>query len=236
MKFLNWIISLFKKKKSTVNPVTPPPVIEVPKDIPEGINLGRLSELKVGAMGVDISHHNKNVDLATLVKNVDFIYMKATEGGAFVSSVYHGRMDTLLKLNARVGAYHYYRTNVNWLVQAQHFVKHIRGNIAPVLDVEAINNKDFYSARHTVEVLKIVEYVEKMTGYTPIIYGGYYFFRDEVKPSPAFARFPFWISWYTSDYNKVKTPAPWVKPYMWQYTETGTVVGVVGNVDINVLV
>ena len=219
----------------TPSPV--PPIVNPEPSVPTepttpGGRFGALTNLSIGDHGIDISHHNSSVNLTKVKEKQKFVIMKATEGGSFLSKVYKERIVEATKLGIPCGAYHYYRTNVDWKVQADHFLKYFQGNIPPVLDIEAIDNKDF-SSKHTQDCLKILKYLEEKTGMTPIVYSGYYFLRDVVKPSFEWSRYPLWLSWYTADFNRVKCPWPWTKINIWQYSETAQIEGV-GKCDANI--
>lgn len=226
-KIYNWLKNLTSGDKGGIDY---PPVEE--GQLPDIEMPNGLGSLTPGDHGIDISHHNPSVNLSKVKEGQKFVFMKATEGGSLVSSTYHQRIDQAIQLGIPCGAYHYYRTNVEWEVQARHFLKHAKGDLPLVLDIEAINNKDF-KARHTQDCLKILKLIEKETGKTPIVYTGYYFMRDTVKPSSEWSRYPLWLAWYTSDFSKVKCPAPWTKVNIWQYSEEATVSGV-GKCDANI--
>lgn len=212
LDLLDWFKNLFKKEV-----VAPVQVIEPSRVRP---TVPRDFELKKGMRGVDISHHNTDVDLEVLVKNVDFIYMKATEGENFVSNVYEKRALILNTLDIPWGAYHYYRVNKDPIEQAQHFLKHIdkTSGLPPVLDIEAINN-DYDSEKHTASLIIFLERIEEVTGIRPMIYTSFYFARDVIKPTEEFARYPLWIAHYTRRWEKVRCPKPWSQIKMWQYSE-----------------
>lgn len=242
---MNWIknickafTSFFSSKKPKpipapeLEPVEQSPTVSMPEPKPND----KLFKFKKGMIGVDISHHNRNVDLPLLAENVDFIYMKATEGASFVSSKYVSRAEELNKLDIPWGAYHYYRVNTNPVVQATNFLKYVDVNsgLPPVLDIEGINNS--IKPNHRKDLLLFLKLVESKTKIKPILYTGYYFAKDEFKPTEEFARYDLWLPWYTTDFSKVKTPKPWDKILIWQYTEEGIIKGVNGRVDINKIV
>lgn len=235
---MNWLKKMFRKifrrqaGDNQTTPSKPKEEIEVKPDIPdqEPIKEDWQRILRAGDKGIDISHHNKNVNLALV--DQDFIFMKATEGSNFISPVYHQRMNEAIKLQKNVGAYHYYRINSDPILQAKHFCKHIKGNLPPVLDIESINNDGYRDRVHTPQLLKFLEYVEKETGMIPIVYLGYYFCKDFIKPTPEFEKYPLWLAWYTNDESKLKVPSPWKHWTFWQYSETATVDGV-GKCDVN---
>ena len=239
---MNWLKKLWQGFKNLfgqddgLNPSPVPTPVEpsVPTEPTKPVGkYGTIDLLQNGDHGIDISHHNPSVDLAKFKEGQKFVIMKATEGKDFVSKVYHERMDKAIALGINCGSYHYYKSNVNWKVQADHFLKHYKGTIAPVLDVEGIGNLDYSATKHTPDVLKILRYFKEKTGLTPILYAGYYFTRDSIKPTQEFAEFLLWLPWYTKNFSLVKCPAPWTKINIWQYSETENISGV-GKCDANI--
>lgn len=231
------IANLFKKPE----PKTPIPDFAVPVDKPpvrpsSPATKPSKFEFKKGMVGVDISHHNRNVDLPVLAKNVDFIYMKATEGATFVSKTFESRAEELKQLDVAWGAYHYYRVNKTPLEQANHFLNYIdvESGLPPVLDIEEINNN--FKPYHKKDLLTFLRLIESKTKITPIIYTGYYFAKDVFMPTEEFAKYELWMPWYTEDFSRVKTPKPWNKITIWQHTDSGSIKGVEGNVDVNKVV
>ena len=232
---MRWMKRFFKRLfggKKSDKPKLPIPKPEIVPDKPKPELPSQTWQryLRSGDHGIDISHHNKNVNFDLIDQS--FIFMKATEGSNFVSSAYHQRMDEAIRLQKNVGAYHYYRINTDPIIQAKHFCKHIKGNLPPVLDIESINNDGYNDRVHTLQLLKFLEYVENYTGMIPIVYLGYYFCKDFIKPTPEFARYPLWLAWYTNYESKIKVSAPWKHWTFWQYSETATVKGV-GKCDVN---
>ena len=114
-----------------------------------------------------------------------------------------------------------------------------------MLDVESASSderiKDLTSGERTDIILAFCDTI-KQAGYTPMIYADsrFYTLRMELE------RLEEYDKWY-ANYNSItRDPAasawsynsPLVFPYkyrMWQYSNTGRVDGVSGNVDFNVL-
>ena len=224
---MKWLIklirSIFASKDKAV-------AIETPTKLPEvgTIEVPEIpfSYLKNGAHGIDISHHNKTVNLEELKE--DFVFMKATEGKIFVSPVHKKRMEKAIELGIPCSSYHYYKPGIDPIEQAKHFCVHSLGDMPPVLDIE-----DPYTDREKLisDLKKFLDYVEEAHSQIPIIYTGYSYIKDMRLPE-SFARYPLWLAWYTTP-DKVKAPAPWSKWTFWQYSEHGSRTGVVGKVDVN---
>lgn len=193
------------------------------------LDVEKIDLLVPGAHGIDISHHNKKVDLSVVSKEQSFVFMKATEGISLVSLVYHERMKGALAANISCGAYHFYRPTKRPIPQAKHFCKHVMGDLPPVLDIE----KEYDNRENLIDDLKLfLDVVEKHTGKLPIIYSYYDYLKKLNLPSN-FSRYPLWLAWYTNK-ETVRVPAPWEHITFWQYSDKGIVNGVQGSCDVNI--
>ena len=87
------------------------------------------------------------------------------------------------------------------------------------------------SASTIASQLKIwLEYVEAAIGRKPIIYTGKYFWQDNVGASGEFVDYPLWIPNYSAECPDLPN-GTWSNWKFFQYTSTGSVGGVTGNVD-----
>ena len=172
------------------------------------------------SFGIDISHHNGNINFAKLKqqpssKRPKFVVCKATDGKRrdftftknFVSAKKHG---------FAVGAYHYYQPDQNPKVQAANYIKAVklrRGNIRPVVDIEQKSKK--LSTKAMKNNLKIfLTRIEKHYGVKPIIYTGYSFYDKYLDRD--FKKYPYWIA----AYNKKRAATPIVqKAIIHQFTD-----------------
>lgn len=217
-------------------PMSTPPAVVITPSVPRPTPPREVKDvLGIGHVGVDISHHNKDVNLEILANNVDFIYMKATQGVRLISSVYKERAAQLKAIGTTPwGAYHYYEVKADPVAQANYFLKHvdIESGLPPVLDIEEIQNK-FKAPKHTSDLLIFLQVIEEETGLVPIIYTSFYFARDVIKTTEHFKKYPLWLAWYTPSFDNVKVPAPWDDIKIWQLTDSAHVDGVEGKVDFN---
>ena len=130
-------------------------------------------------LGVDISHHNGNVNFGLLKQEgVQFVYIKATEGVSLDDDMYkHNVKEARLK-NLKVGAYHFFIFSEAGDKQASHFLNNaeiISGDLIPVLDVEysrnnPISNDSTYFNKIRTEVNSFAEVLQQSIGVKPIIY------------------------------------------------------------------
>ena len=186
-------------------------------------------------MGIDISHHQDDVDWNRLrnarIANLPlhFVIIKATEGTNLIDenfneNFYRARENDLVR-----GAYHYFKPNRDARTQAHFYLKQahlLEGDLPPILDVEERGKKPLKQFQQ--DVLKWLQIVEKEYNVAPIIYAGYKFKVDYLN-SPEFSRYPLWIAHYYE--KQLRYKGPWL---MWQYTDCGRIDGIKGTVDLNI--
>lgn len=174
--------------------------------------------------GVDISAWQNDVSTP---KNVDFIKMK--EAGAafiFMRAFFGVSKDrdfdyywkTAKSVGLPRGAYMFPITTVSITEQANIFVnllKPDRGEISPVIDVETYRG----SSLSIKDIKNCVNIVENGLGVSPIIYTGYYVWREIVGSNdPFFKKYLLWIATYST---KPMIPPPWTEWIFWQATDKG---------------
>jgi lysozyme len=102
------------------------------------------------------------------------------------------------------------------------------GDLPPVLDVESTDGLSPGQIADNIGVW--LDTVEGALGRKPIIYTGSYFWNDNIG-SDAYVDHPLWIAHYTQ--NCPNLPEVWPDWTFWQYTSSGAVAGINGNVDRN---
>src|SRR6185436_19864854 len=102
-------------------------------------------------------------------------------------------------------------------------------DLPPVIDVE--DNDGLGPAAVADQVQLWIDHVTAAIGKPPVIYTGFYFWRDQVG-APDFTSSPLWHAQYTSAECPNIAP-PWADWAFWQYTSSGSVAGIPGNVDTN---
>ena len=74
--------------------------------------------------GIDISHHQGEIRWDELKKEaIEFVFIKATEGGDFTDPKFADNWRNAQKNNYHVGAYHFYRICKNGKEQAENFIR-----------------------------------------------------------------------------------------------------------------
>jgi len=187
--------------------------------------------------GVDVSKWQGEIDWKALkAAGVQFAFIKATEGGDHVDERFASNWNGARVAGIAYGAYHF----VYWCrpahEQAEWFRQHIPSDpeaMPPVLDVEwngasrtCPGKIDPVLAREKIALM--LKELEQHTGKKPIIYTDITFHRDVLEGY--FQDYPFWVRSTASDPKEKYSERRWA---IWQYTTTGRIPGIRGNVDRN---
>lgn len=183
--------------------------------------------------GIDISNNNGNVNLLTVKQSgVQAVYIKATEGVSYI--------DSRLKINAsmaqssglKFGFYHFMSEKTSPTQQAIDFynaIKEYKYNLIPVLDIET-NSCCRSATSITDRVLEFLNKFKELSNINCIIYTYTSFANSSL--DKRLSNYKCWIA----DYNNSKTTKPnnvWSNFVGHQYSGSGRISGVNGNVDLN---
>lgn len=183
--------------------------------------------------GIDVSSNQPSVDWSQVLQAGKlFTFMRATDGITYTDPQFATYWSGALGAGVLRGAYHFYRTNDDPTAQAENFLNAVQllpGDLPPVVDFEKLTGSQ--SASQILQDLQTwLDAVEQGTGRVPIIYTGPDFW-DSLGTS-AFSRYPLWVAEY--GVQSPRLPAGWTSWTFWQYSETGTVAGISGSVDLDV--
>ncbi|MBD5192798.1 MAG: hypothetical protein HDS88_07900 [Bacteroidales bacterium] len=181
---------------------------------------------KYPVRGIDLSRYNKIKSFDSVAANVDFIFLRASHGiqrDATFSTLYNKSVDAKVP----VGAYHYFRFDVDGEAQANNFIRAIKGKqfeLPIVIDVEQHGNSKKVKNKTIVARLKTMVGIMEKNGYKIMFYTNKHGYTNYIKPN--FPSYPLWICSFTDP----PTDANWV---FWQYSHTGKVKGLKGDVDLD---
>lgn len=189
------------------------------------------SEALYPVRGIDVSAHNGDIDFDQLAARgeVDFIYIKATEGTDFLDRNFINNWRGAARVGLPAGAYHFFRFDTDGELQAINFLWALRGRdfaLQPAIDIEEWGNPDGHATARIVERLRnMIGYMEAH-GVRPMLYtnkDGYYrFIRGN------FDDYPLWICSFSDP--PLEGNAPWT---LWQYTHRGRIDGISTPVDLD---
>ena len=184
--------------------------------------------------GIDVSHYQGDINWKMLEQTrqgkfpVQFIFMKATEGGDFSDDKFVANFDSAKAHGFIRGAYHFYNPKTDADKQADFFIRSVKlepGDLPPVLDIEK-KGKDVKKLQQDLKIW--LRKVESHYGVKPIIYASYKFKTKYLNDS-IFDTYPYWIAHYYVD--SVRYQGEWK---FWQHTDVGTLPGINEKVDLNV--
>lgn len=185
------------------------------------------------ALGIDVSHYQGAVDWNQVHQaGMSFAFAKATEGLSYVDPEFAANWSGMLAAGLIRGAYHFYDPEADASQQAAHFLAIVGeigpNDLPPVLDVETTNgvagSTVWAGARTWLST------VAQATGRTPILYTSPSFWNAS-SPDPTLVSYPLWLADYAATPTLPNGFAAWT---FWQHSQTGSVAGVTGSVDLDV--
>jgi lysozyme len=185
--------------------------------------------------GIDVSHWQGTIDWSTVAATGKrFAIFKATEGTTYVDDTFAQNWQGSKRAGLIRGAYHYFRPARDPIAQANFFADVMGplgpGDLPPMLDLEETDGLS--PSRVAAATRRFLDHLQLRTGRVPMIYTGYYFWRDQVGNPSGFSHYPLVMAAYVRGCPLV--PDSWGRFTMWQYSSTGRVGGIRGNVDLDV--
>ncbi|MDE8676443.1 GH25 family lysozyme [Priestia aryabhattai] len=186
---------------------------------------------------IDVSHHNGRPNWTKVASDgVKGVYIKLTEGKSFLDDKAYENYLGAKNAGLRVGFYHYAHADNDPIKEVDFFLDKLgkmKVDLPHCLDLE--ENKGKSKSQVNAFAIKWMEYLQKKTGITPILYTGYSFMGNFTKEA---AKYPLWVARYSGS-NRIKgfdnpgSSIIWDKWAMFQFTDSGKVKGISGNVDVN---
>ena len=185
--------------------------------------------------GIDVSHYQGKINWKAVKQNAKlFVYIKATGGINDVDPMFEENWNDSKANGVIRGAYHFFYPNEDPEAQASNFIRTVGdlsiGDLPPVLDLEVTNNAEPEVISHNC--LTMLQLLEAKYRVTPVVYTNPTFGNQYL--DDRFVRFPLWIANYEA--NQPVIPNVWQQSgyAFWQYSESGKVNGVFGNVDLDI--
>lgn len=186
--------------------------------------------------GIDISSHQKDIDLSKL--NLDFVIIKATQGVSYTNPYCDRKVQQTKQLGKLFGFYHYAADNEPEK-EAQFFIDQTRGYQGqgiPVLDWEGLQRSDGSWYQQSVDwVNRFVRYYHEKTGVWPWIYANPWRFNQ----GGVEANCARWVAQYPNvlnpnlDYDTSNPPKTDGLVACWQYASDGRISGYGCDLDLD---
>lgn len=187
------------------------------------------------ARGIDASHHQGPIDWARVAGHgISFAYLKASEGTGFVDPRFTGHRRDAVREGIAVGGYHYFQLCSDGAAQAHHFAEVLGDNggpdgLPPAVDLELAGSCSSPPQREQLlaEVQEFLDVVAERFGVTPVVYL-YPEFEDRFRFAAELADYPQWVR----RLGRTEPRRPW---QIWQYDDSGSVPGIAGGVDLDLM-
>lgn len=186
--------------------------------------------------GVDVSRFQGDIDWFRAAEaGVAFAFIKATEGGDVADPLFVSNWTGAAEAGVPRGAYHFYYFCRTGAEQAAWFIQNApreAGALPPVLDIEWTRSRNCPGRPdpETVraEAASFLAIVGQYYGQRPIIYTTVDFWEDN--QMWRLGGYDFWLRSVAGHPRDSYEGNRWA---FWQYTGTGLVPGVRGEVDLN---
>ena len=196
---------------------------------------------KDSVAGIDVSSHQGNIDWKSVKNNgVEFAFIRAgyrgyETGRLCVDPKFKQNIEAAQREGIKCGVYFYsVAVNITEAVQEANLVlETIRGynlDLPVVIDCEHQVNRvaSLSKADRTNNVLAFLETI-KNAGYKGCLYTGHWYYKNLLQPE-RLTNTELWIAYYTENPDRVSD----VNYKYWQYTSTGKISGISGNVDLDI--
>ncbi len=187
-----------------------------------------VSKEKYPIRGIDISSHNGMINFEAVADDgIEFAFIKASEGGSIRDDNFRLNHSKATKAGLKVGAYHFFRFDVEGVTQALNFLNAVKDmplDLGLAVDVEQPGNPKDVPTDSIAERLDAMLGFLNLKGYRVTLYtnrNGYYDYIDD-----DFRGLPLWIC----SFSDPPISADWS---YWQFNHRGRVKGIRGDVDLN---
>lgn len=185
--------------------------------------------------GVDVSKWQGNIDWGKVKgSGVEFAFIRVSDGLSSIDEKFHANWQGTKDAGLMRGAYQFFRPASDPIAQAKHFVDavgHLEvGDLPPVIDIEVRGGvaPDLIVAR----AQQWIDYVEAELGMRPVVYTARYFWDGEMNNHDGLSSYDLWVPHWGPECPNL--PDPWSTWAFFQTTDSGSVPGISGAVDLDV--
>ncbi len=182
--------------------------------------------------GIDISHHQGNIDFDKLKGNIDFAMIRTSYGAFYEDRNYKQNIAGLERIGVPYGLYHFsYATSVEAAKkEAEGFLNLIK-NYKPmypvVIDIESSQQTSTVRGDTLVDIADTFCKMVQDSGYYVMIYANLDYFNNKLNNS-SLDDYDKWLAQWSSK-------PTYSKPFgIWQYSSKGSIPGISGNVDLDI--
>lgn len=182
--------------------------------------------------GIDISEFQGDIDWNQVkASGVVWAYARIDDG-TYMDTKFDQNWPAMKAAGVLRGAYQFFEPGDDPSALADIVIQKMgplgAGDLPPMLDLEVTGGQS--PAVINAHIHTWMDKVQAATGRVPIIYTGKYFWNGNVGTAD-FASYPLWIAAYVKPCPS--TPDAWNGWSMWQYSSSGSIPGISGNVDVD---
>jgi lysozyme len=212
-------------KPEVVRPLFAEPRIDQASVAPQG------KYFASNRFGIDVSRYQVNINWDEVAKDdrVTFVYLKATESTGLVDRTYKHNLAEVRRVGLPVGVYHFFSPNTPAQQQLSNFMRAVNPStqdLIPIVDVEVAPRRKSQIVPFLKRLRAFVDGVERYFGCKPMIYTSQYFYKEYLKGK--FLDCPIMLAKYSEGVPEVGED---IRFLVWQFTSSGSIRGIEGNVD-----
>ncbi|MEQ8877131.1 MAG: GH25 family lysozyme [Phycisphaerales bacterium] len=213
------------------------PVRSAEFDDRDPVDFGRRGPNRYPVHGIDVARYQGPIDWHTAARaGVNFAFIKATEGGDLLDSSFATNWVLAGRAGVLRGAYHFYYFCTDAETQAKWFIRNVprqKGDLPPVLDMEWNHLSPTCQKRPPGsevrrEMKTFLDMLHRHYGQRPVVYTTPQFYRDAGLHN--MPNEEYWLRSVAKTPDQVYPGQRWS---FWQYSGTGIVPGIGGDVDLN---
>jgi lysozyme len=207
-------------------------------------------------LGIDVSRWQGDIDWRAVAGDgVKFAVIRVSDGLNAIDQYFEANWAGARDNGILRSTYQFFRPSQDPIAQADLLLDKLnrfgQGDLPPVIDVEATDNLSPAQVRTAVDAW--INHVEGRLGVKPIIYTGAPFWNNNVQ-SNRYESYPLWLAAYPYSASCLRPdtlltrlvneaglqgfcpniPDAWNDWYFWQYSSSGCVAGIDGDVDMNI--
>lgn len=181
--------------------------------------------------GIDVSRYQGNINWQEVSKDsrVSFVYLKATESTGLVDKTYRRNLREARRVGLPVGVYHFFSAKTPAHQQLANFMSAVdpkTQDLIPIVDVEVAPRRKSQIVPFLKRLRAFVDGVEKYFGCKPMIYTSQNFYKEFL--AGKFLDCPIMLAKYSEGVPEVGED---IRFLVWQFTASGSIRGITGNVD-----
>lgn len=181
--------------------------------------------------GIDVSRYQGVINWREVKKDsrVTYVYLKATESTGLVDRTYQRNLREARKVGLPVGVYHFFSPRTSAHLQLANFMRAVNPktqDLIPIVDVEVAPRRKSQVVPFLRRLRAFIDGVEKYFGCKPMIYTSQNFYIEYL--AGKFKDCPFMFAKYSEGVPEVGED---VRFLVWQFTASGKIRGIKGNVD-----